>query len=173
MHLKIIDSKKLNLTIIILIIIVVVFYLYRNALPSILWQRTRYENMNRISIGIKLYNGKYDRLPKSLNEVVTAGFLPEKSKIYYCPIKHNHFFSKELLYSECEYVVTFDPNVVVISVSEEVWDNKSCKSINQGYKKIEVWAGTKAYKTGKEYLEHRQNEYKQMNDNNYRQEANQ
>ena len=93
-----------------------------------------------------LYNGKYNRLPKSLEEVVSAGFLPEKSKIYYCPVKHNRLFSKKLLYSECEYNITFDSNAVVISVPNEVFDNEQYKGISEKDKKKIVPAGWKAYK---------------------------
>ncbi len=100
--------------------------------------------MRLIGTGIVLFNGKYNRLPTNLDEVVWAGFLPEKSKLYYCPVKHNSF-SKELPYCECEFDISFEPNNVVIHIPEEVFDNAFYKRASKNARKWEISANHKAY----------------------------
>jgi hypothetical protein len=101
--------------------------------------------MRSIGNGIALFNGKYNRLPKSLGEVVSAGFLPEKSELYYCPVKHGAFSSKELSYNECEFTIMFEPNTVVISIPKEIFNNVLYRRVKDYARKWEIPAGCKAY----------------------------
>ncbi len=131
------NSKKILLTI--AICVVVLFYLFWNYFlkPSILWDETFW--VNRIAFGsaISLYKGKFGRLPRSLEEMVSTGFLPERSNIYSCPILHGTRSGKVLPYTECEYTITFDPNKIVIYVPEEVFDNWRYKYVDASRRKWE------------------------------------
>jgi hypothetical protein len=115
--------------------------------PYVLYQKTRDFNMHGIGEGIALFNGKNNRLPKDIDEVVQAGFLPEKSELYYCPVKHNSLFSKELPYWKCEFEISFDPNIVVIHIPREVFDHTFYKRASENSRKWEILVDCKAYST--------------------------
>jgi hypothetical protein len=112
--------------------------------PGIFWDKTYYYHMKQIEGGIACYNGKYNRLPKSLDEVVSSEFLPEESDIYFCMVMHNSLFSKNISYCECEFEITFDPNIVVIRIPEKVLENEPYKSMDERWKKMEITAKDKA-----------------------------
>lgn len=114
--------------------------------PGILWDKTYYYHMSQIRGGIACYNGKYDKLPKSLDEVVSSGFLPKESDVYFCLVMHNSLFSKNISYRECEFEITFDPNIIVISLPESVLRNEPYKSMKERSKKMEITAKDKAEK---------------------------
>jgi len=92
-----------------------------------------------ISFGIKGFNTINNRLPKNLKEVVDGGFLPEKSRLYFCPMKHHTPFSKSLPYTECEYEYEFEPNQVVIKIPDEVCEHRRFKWITDYEKELIVY----------------------------------
>lgn len=157
------EFRKIILPVIILTIVLslaVPSYLLWNHLlkPSILWDKTYYSNMKRIEGGIACYNGKYGRLPKSLDEVVSSGFLPEESDIYFCPVMHNSLFSKNISYCECEFEITFDPNIIVIRLPEKVLENKPYKSMNERSKKMEITEKIKSYRNYSDMVKYQKND---------------
>jgi hypothetical protein len=141
-------SKKIVLTVLTIFVVIMAFFFYsfwNNRLkPYLLFQETR-ENMRMIGNDIALFNGKYDKLPTSLEEMVKAGFLPEKSELYYCPVRHSSLSSKELSYNEYEFVIIFEPNIVVIRIPQEVFDNTFYKRASEGARKWEITSSCKAY----------------------------
>lgn len=80
--------------------------------------------------GIYLFNHQKGRLPVNLEEVVKAGYLPESSNIYYCPMKHNALGTDEdIYYTECEYDFSFEPNCVKLCIPEKVYYQKEFKHL--------------------------------------------
>jgi hypothetical protein len=143
--------KKIILPIVILTIVLSLavpsYLLWNHHLkPAILWDKTYYYHMSQIRGGIACYNGKYNRLPESLDEVVSSGFLPEESDIYFCLVMHNSLFSKNISYRECEFEITFDPNIIVIHLPEKVLEKEPYKSMDERSKKIEITEENKAYR---------------------------
>ena len=141
--------KKIILPLVILTVVLglaVPSYLLwsHNLKPAILWDKTYYYHMSQIRGGIACYNGEYNRLPKNLDEVVSSGVLPEESDIYYCLVMHNSLFSKNISYRECEFEITFDPNIIVISLPEKVLENEPYKSMDERDKKKEITTEYKA-----------------------------
>ncbi|MDD5064645.1 MAG: hypothetical protein PHQ35_07820 [Phycisphaerae bacterium] len=131
--------KKIGWPVKIVIGIVVVSFLFWNCLlkPSILWDETFWNNRGAFFQAIGKYNYQFGRLPNSLEEMVKAGFLPEKSNIYSCPILHGTRSGKVLPYTECEYSITFDPNKIVIYVPKEVFDKWGYRDIEEKRRKWE------------------------------------
>ncbi len=92
--------------------------------PAFLFNKTRWNHMMRVDMGFAGFNTVNNRLPVSLQEAVEKGFLPEKSKMYFCPMKHDTVFSKKLHYTDCEYEFVFEPNQVIIKIPREIWEAK-------------------------------------------------
>ena len=86
--------------------------------PQILISKTRYAHIHHIYWAVAQFNGARHRLPKSLAEVVEAGYLPEHVTIYYSPLQHDTLFEGILPYSACEFDMSFSPDQVLISVPE-------------------------------------------------------
>jgi hypothetical protein len=91
-----------------------------------------------ICSGISLYKGKTGRFPESLKEMVKKGYLPTKSKIYFCPLKHGIKSNKEISYSECEYNIIFEPNKIVVSIPQEVFGDNRYGYIDEKHRKREM-----------------------------------
>ncbi|MBN1545812.1 MAG: hypothetical protein JW902_04050 [Syntrophaceae bacterium] len=128
---------KLIVTIICIAAFSYIFWNYEYK-PSMLWHETYWSNISQISSGISHYRHKFGRLPTSLKEVVSAGFLPEKSYIYSCPMKHGTHSGKVLPYTECEYTFTFDPDKIVIYIPKELFDDWRYRRIDENHRKREV-----------------------------------
>jgi hypothetical protein len=108
----------------------------------LLADRTKYWNMRRISDGIIGFNTRQGKLPANLDEVVKAGYLPEKSTIYFCPMKHNKLWGQELPYRECEYEFSFEPNVVYICIPKNVLQQERYENIYETWRCVEITEGT-------------------------------
>jgi hypothetical protein len=132
------NKTKLAATIVISIILIV--YLFWNYFlkPSILWEESYRGRRFDFLSAILSYEGKFGRLPTSLEEMVSVGCLPEKSNIYSCPILHGTCFGKVLPYTECEYTITFDPNKIVMYMPEKVFDNWRFKHIDEKGRKWKI-----------------------------------
>jgi hypothetical protein len=132
--------KKTKLTVTIVIGIIVLSYLFWNYFlkPNILWEETSRVKRMVFSSAITSYLDKFGKLLANLEEVVSAGFLPEKSNIYSCPLLHGTISGKVLPYTECEYAIIFDPNKVVMYIPEEVFDNWRFKHIDEKHRKWEI-----------------------------------
>jgi hypothetical protein len=136
------EFKKIRLKIIILTIvigIVVLSYIFWNnhLKPSMLWDQTFWGNRMQFASAISSYEGKFGKLPTSLEEMVSTGFLPEKSNVYSCPVLHGTRSGKVLPYTECEYTITFDPNKIVIYVPKEIFDDQHYKYVDESRRKWE------------------------------------
>jgi len=93
--------KKIKLTITIVIGIVVLSYAFwvYYLKPAILWDQTYWGNMLELRCDISAFKGKFGRLPTSLEEMVSAGVLPEKSNITFIDLSqptHNPIELKKL-----------------------------------------------------------------------------
>ncbi len=92
----------------------------------------------KFSSAISSYVAKYGKLPTSLEEMVSTGFLPERSNLYSCPILHGTRSGKVLPYTECEYTITFDPNKITMYVPEKIFDHWRFKHIDENHRKWEI-----------------------------------
>ena len=129
--------KKIILTTLIATVILLCLFLYYLLKPSILWDDTFWGNRTVFASAISQYKDKFGRLPTSLEEMINADFLPEKSNVYSCPILHGTRGGKVLPYTECEYTITFDPNKIVIYVPKEVFDKWGYRDIEEKRRKWE------------------------------------
>jgi hypothetical protein len=134
------NSKFRKIILTIAIGIIVLSYLFWNYFlkPSILWHEASWVRKFEFLSAVLSYEDKFGRLPTSLEEMVSAGCLPEKSNIYSCPILHGTRFGKVLPYTECEYTITFDPNKIVIYIPKEVFDKWNYKKVG-AYENLRKW----------------------------------
>lgn len=120
-------KKKNKLIILILLSIFIIlviglwaFYKFI-AKPDFIVDNTEWQQTILIS-GIDSFLGREKRLPVSLEEVVKAGDLDEKSNLYYCPMKHHALGTYEdIHYTNCEFEISFEPNEVRICIPKEAF----------------------------------------------------
>jgi len=68
------------------------------------------------------YNTVYGRMPTNLHEVVAAGFLPEYSPRYFCPMLRRTSTREARHYTECDYAFEFRGSDVIIHVPEAAFE---------------------------------------------------
>ena len=118
------------------------FWIYEKNKPYLLYKKTRFHNMMSIEEGFLAFNTKYERLPKSLEEVVASDLLPEKSEIYSCPILKNSIFGEKLTYHECQYDFVFNEHEIFIQMPESVLKMEDYKDLTEFGRRIEIYKGT-------------------------------
>jgi hypothetical protein len=64
------------------------------------------------------------RTPSNLAEVVATGFLPERSSLYFNPMKHRSRAYTEISFSNCEFGVAIDSNTVTVYIRPEDYDRR-------------------------------------------------
>src|SRR5258708_26383080 len=68
----------------------------------------RFMTMEDIAEGIIHYNDSHGRLPRSLAELSSDRFLPERSEIYACPVQSGRFFSLPVVeFTNMQYEIVF------------------------------------------------------------------
>ena len=107
-------TTKLKLTIsiglgLLLLLLVSPYYLTNCVLKA------RWYHMQLVAVGITHFSHAHDRLPRSLAELESDHFLPSKSDIYACPLRHGRFFLlPRIALANMEYDLTFNESKVVI-----------------------------------------------------------
>jgi len=119
--------KKIILTIVIVVFVLVYIFWSYILKPSRLWHETYWNHRLALGSAISQYQSEFGRLPKSLEDMVSTGILPQRSNIFSCPILHGTSGGKVISYTECEYTIIFDPNKIVISIPKEVFNKRGYK----------------------------------------------
>lgn len=101
--------------------------------PQVLAEQTRYQYMQRLAEGVLRFNTKYDRLPRSLEEMVAAGTLPKAGSMYFSPMAHGSVIPRTLSFKQCEYQMTFGPKGVTVAVPREVYGRKEYAFAPEGW----------------------------------------
>lgn len=86
--------------------------------------------MVRIFTGVAEFEKKYDRMPKSIAEMVDEGFLPIESKIYSCPMLNYSIISKSIHYEQCEFELTFGLSEFQIAIPEDAFLHPQLERFN-------------------------------------------
>lgn len=106
------------------VLIAVLMVWHFRVAPRLLWNVTYQLHIMPLEESVIRFSTEYKRLPTSVEEMLKAGALPQRSKLYYCPIKHNSFFSKELDISETEIELVFRADEVVVKVPDALYAQK-------------------------------------------------
>lgn len=104
---------------------------------------TRHKSMQQIKEGIATFSTKHDRLPVSLEELVSDGSLPAESKIYYSAMKHRSLNARSLSYRDCEFELQFDKDAVIVSIPDAVFADKTFDFLPANQRSLVITAGVK------------------------------
>jgi hypothetical protein len=84
--------------------------------PDLLLKRTRYFQMSAIEKAVRLYNERHQSPADSLEVLVRAGLLPERSRLYSCCARFRSLRPPIAGYSEGDYEVIRGTNGVFVAV---------------------------------------------------------
>lgn len=93
--------------------LIVAHYLFS---PDLLLKRTRYFQMSSIEKAVRLYNERHPSPADSLEDLVRAGLLPERSRLYSCCARFRSLRPPVAGYSEGDYEVIRGTNGVFVVV---------------------------------------------------------
>lgn len=113
--------------------------------PYYLVNSARHAHMARLGEAVAEFNARQNRLPKSLDELVAAGLLPEKTELCWSPVKHQSMTARPVSYKECEYDVSFTPKAVVISIPSASVPGRGFSFLDENKRSFTVTAGVRAY----------------------------
>lgn len=97
------------------------FWQFRSK-PWLVFEKTRYGHMRQIAAGASGFITDENRLPTGLSEIVEAGYLPEVSPVYECPLLHNSLRDNAIAYSHCEFDIGIEPNEFIVALPQSVID---------------------------------------------------
>jgi hypothetical protein len=99
-----------------------IWYFYLE--PSLIFTKTRTKQMLNLSTAVVAFNTIHNRLPGSLEEMVSSGILPRVGKIYYSPLAHETLSLKPLPYQECEFEFEFGVETTLIMIPQKTYSQK-------------------------------------------------
>lgn len=112
----------------------------------------RHKSMQQIKEGVAAFNTKHDRLPVSLDELVSDGSLPAEGKIYYSAMKHRSLNARSLSYRDCEFDLQFSKDAVIVSIPDAVFADKTFDFLPADQRSLVITAGVKILEPGKTRL---------------------
>src|SRR6266568_2730831 len=120
---------------------------YFLAEPILILMKTKEKQMIEIANSVVAFNTIHNRLPRSVDEMVATGVLPNVGEIYYSPLVHESLFLRPLPYQHAEFEFDFNEEKTTIMISAETYRQKAEK-LRFGWllpknRKIEVRGGTK------------------------------
>lgn len=97
----------------------------------------RHKNMERLAAAVSGFNFSKERLPRSLDELVSAGFLPAEGPMFFSTVRHRTLTARPLPFRECEYDLTFSSDSVTIRIPREDLADKKFSFVTE--RQAEIW----------------------------------
>ena len=118
-------------------------YWHMRLAPYYWVSHARHKSMQQLSEGVAVFNTKHDRLPVSLDELVSDGSLPAEGTLYYSAMKHRSLFTRPLPYRACEFEISFQKDMVVVRIPEAVFADKRYDFVPEEQRSMVITAGVK------------------------------
>ena len=88
--------------------------------PWMVVESTRYGKIQGLGTAVIRFNEGERKMPKSLEQMVLRGYLPERTELCWDPLAHDSLEAKPVHYKDCEFRVEFGTASATISVPPEV-----------------------------------------------------